>query len=313
MSGRIDVSVVVPAHDAERFLRPTLASALGQTLAPCEVIVVDDGSRDATAAIAASCGERVRVLPGGGRGVSAARNLGVQAARGSWIAFLDHDDLWEPDKLERQARLAADDPSVVMVFTQARVERDGAISGDAEPAEIFPVMADPGHMMAHAYEELAHWNFVPMSSVMARTGALRELEGPFDPRWDLSEDWDLWLRLARRHPGGLRFVAAPLTRYRIVAGRATERMADLRLEDLAIFEEQVRAAPWLERDDPGRCRLTRHRLRREAGYWLMKEGRAAEARPHLRAAWRLRPASLRSLGYLAAALVGVGAASGLKR
>jgi glycosyltransferase involved in cell wall biosynthesis len=299
------ISVVIPAHNAEPFLEATLRSALEQTLPPLEVIVVDDGSRDATASLAARFEPAVRVLQGGGRGVSAARNTGVAEARGDWIAFLDHDDLWLPDKLARQAFLVENDSAAVMAFTQASVLHGGQPS----QGEIFPDIPDPDRLLAGAYEELVHWNFVPMSSVLARADVLRGLDGPFDPRWSLSEDWDLWLRVARRHPRGLRFVPAPLMRYRIVAGRATARMADLRLEDLAIFEEQIRAEPWLESRDPARCRAARHRMHREAGYWLMREGRRAEARSHLWAAWKLRPASLRPLGHLAATLIGAGGES----
>ncbi|MGH9866840.1 MAG: glycosyltransferase family 2 protein [Candidatus Polarisedimenticolia bacterium] len=301
MTDRIPVSVVIPAHDAERFLAGTIESALGQTLRPLEVLVVDDGSRDATGKVASSFRPPVRVLQGEGRGVSAARNLGMAAARGEWIAWLDHDDLWEPDKLERQARMVTEDSDAVMVFTQARVEPVDGMA--AEPPGIFPLIDDPVRLLEDPLVELAHWNFVPMSSVMTSRAALRELDGPFDTRYHLSEDWDLWLRVARRHPRGLRYVDAPLTRYRIVAGRATRRMGDLRLEDIAIFEELMRSCPGLLESDPRRCRDTRHRLRREAGYWLLKEGRGTEAREHLKEAWRLRPGSLRPLGLLAASLL----------
>jgi len=295
------VSVVIPAHDAEPFLAATIASALGQTLAPLEVLVVDDASRDATRDVASSFGSPVRVLQGEGRGVSAARNLGMAAARGEWIAWLDHDDLWEPEKLDRQVRIVRDDPRAGLVFTEARVEP--ADGGPAVAAEVFPLIDDPARLLANPLGELAHWNFVPMSSVMTSRGALQGLDGPFDTRYQLSEDWDLWLRIARRYPRGLRFIDAPLMRYRIVSGRATQRMGDLRLEDIAIFEDLMRACPALQAADPRRCRDTRHRLRREAGYWLLKEGRGAEARAHLREAWRLRPGSLRPLGLLAASLL----------
>jgi hypothetical protein len=293
--------VVIPAHDAALFLRETIASALAQTLPPLEVVVVDDASRDATREVAAAFGPPVRLLRGEGRGVSAARNLGMAEARGEWIAWLDHDDLWDPRKLERQGRVVQDDPEAVLVFTQARVEAPGDPAEGAP--EIFPQLDQPARLLEDALAELAHWNFLPMSSVMTRRSALARLDGPFDTRYRLSEDWDLWLRVAMRWPRGLRYIGEPLTRYRIVAGRATARMADLRLEDIAIFEDLMRSCPALQARDASRCRDTRHRLRREAGYWLMKEGRGPEARAQLREAWRLRPGSLRPLGLLAATLL----------
>ena len=295
------VSVVIPAYNAAAFLGKTLRSVLEQSLADHEVLVVDDGSTDGTAEVAASF-PGVRVHAGARRGVSAARNLGVRLAQGTYVAFMDHDDLWEQEKLARQAALLDADPRAAFVFTQARVERDGTL------IEIFPLIPDPDRFLADAYENLVHWNYVPMSSVMARRDRLLALsaEGPFDPRFRLSEDWDLWLRLARdAGTGGVAFVAEPLTRYVILPGRATERMGDLRLEDLVILEEQLRARPELLARDPARCRATRHRLALEAGYFLLKEGRPAEARRALVLAWRARPFSVKPLTYWMASHLGL--------
>ena len=90
----------------------------------------------------------------------------------------------------------------------------------------------------------------------------------------------------------------------IVTGRATERIADLRLEDLAVFRHQLRVSPWLATSDPGRCRATQYRLHREAGYWLLREGRRREARRELLAAWRRQPSSVKPLAYLVASCLG---------
>jgi len=97
------VSVVVPSHNRARLLRRTLRSILAQHLTDLEVVLVDDGSTDETPQITNGADPRIVVIrnqePGG---VSAARNRGIAAARGEWIAFCDDDDLWSPDKLSRQ-------------------------------------------------------------------------------------------------------------------------------------------------------------------------------------------------------------------
>lgn len=96
------VSVIVPCYNGARYLRETLASALGQTRAPLEVLVVDDGSTDDSAGVAEAFGLPVRVIRQANGGESTARNRGIDEARGDWLAFLDADDVWEPHKLERQ-------------------------------------------------------------------------------------------------------------------------------------------------------------------------------------------------------------------
>jgi len=299
------VSVIVPAHDAERFIRRTLDSVMAQTHPDIETIVVDDGSTDSTARIVGGFGDRVRLVTGPCRGVCIARNEGFRLSTGESIAFLDHDDVWEPDKLRRQVEILRGDPGAGLVFTQARVE------GQGDAAEIFPQIENPADLLADAHLNLLHWNFIPMSAVLVRRSVLESLEGPFDPRYRLSEDWDLWLRIVSRLPrGGIRFIAEPLTRYVIVEGRATERMADLRLEDIEIFRKQLDEHPGLVSRDPRRCRSTLYRLHEEAGYWLMKEGRGPEARRMLKAAWRLRPSSLKPLKYLVASVLRAGGSPG---
>ncbi|MCM3877589.1 MAG: glycosyltransferase, partial [Thermoanaerobaculia bacterium] len=113
------VSAVVTAFQCEAFLAESLASVLGQTHPLEEVIVVDDGSTDGTAEVARSFGGLVRVVsrPNGGPG--AARNTGLAEARGDWIAFLDGDDAWTPDKTRLQLEAAAKAPSASLVFGHA--------------------------------------------------------------------------------------------------------------------------------------------------------------------------------------------------
>ena len=96
------ISVIIPVFNRRHCLAATLRSVLAQTFTDFEVIVVDDGSTDDSAAVARGFGDRVRVLSQPNRGASAARNAGLRAARGKWIAFLDSDDFWSPQKLERQ-------------------------------------------------------------------------------------------------------------------------------------------------------------------------------------------------------------------
>ena len=109
------VSVIMPVYNDASFLREAVDSALEQTHPPLEVIVVDDGSTDNSASIAESYGSPVRVIRQENQGAARARNRAIEVAQGDWLAFLDSDDLWKPEKLRKQ--LAAVEPDVVLVHT----------------------------------------------------------------------------------------------------------------------------------------------------------------------------------------------------
>jgi glycosyltransferase involved in cell wall biosynthesis len=110
------ISVIIPTLNRETFLPEAIRSVLAQSLPPVDVIVVDDGSTDATAAIVGTFGDAVRYIYQPNTGVSAARNRGIRAARGDWVAFLDSDDVWHGDKLRRQQE-AAQQASSRVCFT----------------------------------------------------------------------------------------------------------------------------------------------------------------------------------------------------
>lgn len=109
------VSVVIPCYNAEAFIKEAVYSALVQTVSPCEVLVIDDGSTDKSVDALSLFGNSVRVIPQFNHGESIARNRGMAEARGEWIAFLDADDIWHPTKLERQ--LACIRPEAVCIHT----------------------------------------------------------------------------------------------------------------------------------------------------------------------------------------------------
>jgi glycosyltransferase involved in cell wall biosynthesis len=111
------ISCVVPVFNGERYLREALDSILAQTYQPLELIVVDDGSTDGTATLAAGYGERIRYLWQANAGEASARNRGLSAAQGEFIAFLDADDLWHPEKLTRQVARFHERPELDLSFT----------------------------------------------------------------------------------------------------------------------------------------------------------------------------------------------------
>lgn len=186
---RPDVSVVIPVHNGADFVIDACRSALGQVGIRVEVLVVENGSTDDTVARVASLQDkRLRLLRQTEVGVSRARNRGIEEARADWIAFLDADDRWRPEKLRRQLERAG--PADLLFCDCVLVE------GRGERAETFldlnPPPADDAALLPALLERP---NFIPLSSTVVRRSAVQSVGGFRQDRAH-SEDWDLWVRMA---------------------------------------------------------------------------------------------------------------------
>lgn len=191
------ISVIIPAWNAATTLDGAVESVLVQKLcggigsaagpaaSPLEIIIVDDGSTDDTAAVADALSHRrpglIRVVHQRNAGPSAARNAGIAAARGDYIAFLDADDEWLPGKLQAQLRLLEDDPDIDLVSTTKNGKRFSY-----KPRQ-FQVI----------FKSLLIRNPICTSSVIVKKSAL-VAAGGFNEKRRLSEDFELWLRIAKR-------------------------------------------------------------------------------------------------------------------
>ena len=219
------VSVIIPAYNAERDIAAAVRSVLAQTCQDFEIIVVDDGSRDGTLAALQPFGKRVRVHQQRNAGVSAARNTGARLAAGDWLAFLDADDAWMPAKLERQLAL-----TTPMSFTDRL--NIGAL-GDLPVLQSTATPMRGGDIFVALMREA---NFITTSSVMIRRALFAELGG-FDPSLQTAEDWDLWLRVAARHPIG--FVPEPLVQYRLQSGSLSRSYERINHDRLAVISRAL--------------------------------------------------------------------------
>jgi hypothetical protein len=205
------VSVVIAAYNEAETIRDALRSVLAQTVPPAEIVVVDDGSTDDTARIVVREFPGCRLIAQANAGPAAARNRGIAASTGAWVAFLDADDAWAPRKLEWQLRSAAVEPTVdVWCGEAARVNADGGPIPESSPEP------GGGEVRPIPLREFLDHNPVATSTVLIRRRALEALGG-FDERFRGPEDYDLWLRAAARFRIG--FLAAPLAFYRYRTGR----------------------------------------------------------------------------------------------
>ena len=183
------VSVVIPAFNRWRLLAEAIDSVLAQSYRDFELIVVDDGSSDATASELAKLASRLQFFVTERRGVSAARNLGVSQSRGYYIAFLDSDDLWLNSKLERQTRFMDEHPEFHICQTDEIWIRNGV---RVNPRTVH--QKPSGDIFSRSLELC----LVSPSAVMM-TKALFDRTGGFDEAFPVCEDYDLWLRISAQH------------------------------------------------------------------------------------------------------------------
>jgi glycosyltransferase involved in cell wall biosynthesis len=186
-----DVSVVIPTHNRLRFLKRSLGTVLSQSDVSLEAVVVDDGSEDETAGhVTGISDERVRLVRHDiSRGVAAARNSGLQQARADWVAFLDDDDLWAPDKLTAQLGAAQRHRAGWVCTGSVTVDKGLQVRAITTPAP------------EDDLRKLLSYNHIPggASGTIVRSELARSVGG-FDTNLSNMADWDMWIRLSLKAP-----------------------------------------------------------------------------------------------------------------
>jgi glycosyltransferase involved in cell wall biosynthesis len=298
-------AVVIPAYDAARFLPRALASVQAQTSAPAEVIVVDDGSHDATAHIAEAAG--ARVIRQSNKGPAAARNAGVRAARSPWIAFLDADDAWQPHALERFADAVLRAPDVAIVFADYAIDEPGGsvaswFSADREYRRISRRQIAPGvvrcdrpSLVSAIVRSLA---FISTSAMAIRRDAFLA-RGGFDETLRVAEDLDLLLRL---------FAQSTAVVIEEVLSTYHKHGANLSADPLVNAEWELRVwrriARNPERYAPEALELLaseRPRRLRRAALYALRAARFDEARRRYAQSWSMRVSPASAAGIVIAA------------
>lgn len=287
------VSIIVPAYNQSRYLGDAIRSALAQTRADLEVIVVDDGSTDDTPAVCQGFTDpRVRYVWQENRGLSAARNTGLREARGEFLSFLDSDDQFLPEKLELLLAAFERDPGLGLVAGQAvLIDQEGRPIGEVFDRPLPAGLAD-----------LLLGNPLHVGSVLLR----REWQarvGHFDETLRSYEDWDMWLRLAR---AGCRmeWVPKPVSLYRFHLEQMTRIGAQMTVATFAVldktFQDPSLPEAWRARRDEA---YSRGFLRAAAQAYT--GGAFTEAREFMRKAVEIHPA-LRERGgqHLAGVIAG---------
>ena len=277
------ITVVIPTYNRGRYIGEAIESALGQMWPPDEVVVVDDGSTDETGSRLASYGSRIRVITTGNHGVAAARNAGIEAATGEWVAFLDSDDVWEAEKLAKQIEALKNQPDAGLSFTNRRpMDEDGR-----------PLKGHHRSMVGgQVTRALFQSTFVDTPGVVVRKALLDTLGG-FDESLAVCEDYELWLRASLYTPFVL--VDEPLFRRRILTCSLSHSddpdHHEIKCRMLETFSKHPLAEDRLPQSVI-RSRLARVHFVAARAY--REAGRHDRMKDHLREVTRLSPFHLRA-------------------
>ncbi len=256
-------------HNGGRYIVTALESVFAQTYRDFEIVLVDDGSTDRSADEVQRRfgGDRLTIIRQPQQTLRVARPVAVRHSRGDLIAFLDHDDVWTPDKLERQVALARNSGAALLFSDSLVIDSEGQTIGRL--SEQFDLASiDPRH--AHR-ELLRRGNFIPYSTAVVRAAAIRAVGG-FDGRYQYVSDYDLWLRLARRYT--LAWTLEPLAGYRIHPSQFTQKNADITLAEHRALLDPIAKTPSYPREIRiavgdrvfGQHRLAFRHLRRQGRY-----------------------------------------------
>lgn len=259
-------TALIPAYQAAQFIGEALESVLRQTTAPVQILVVDDGSTDELESALAPFASQIELLRVPHAGLPAARNTGVAAARGDFVAFLDADDAWEPEFLTALGALAADRPDLDLLTTDARFVIDGRPAGTFYEANSFPVSQQRRVMLQRCYIT---------TKTAVRRAKLQEIGG-FDESLLYAEDWDCWLRLVLAG-ASVGLVDAPLSIYRRHAGQLSARRGPSLLERSQVLEKAL-TAPQLTAEERRDVSERLPEMRRRAALTAALESRGPAAR-----------------------------------
>jgi hypothetical protein len=267
---RVTVSIVIPVYNHERFLAEAIESALNQSWPDCEVVVIDDGSTDGSAAIIGHY-PRVRGIRQVNRGLAAARNAGLAASRGDVVLFLDADDRLWPEAAELGVRMLEARPEAMMVFGQCRLVDEGGLP---LPTNLPTMHGDARNL----YDELLRDNFIWTPGMVAFRRTAFEAVGGFDESVSPAADYDIYLRISRRFPVASH--QAVTVDYRQHSGNMSAdpvlmldaTLAVLRAQQAHVLTDPERAASYAQavcnwRQCYGERLIDRFRTALRAGHW----------------------------------------------
>lgn len=274
------ISVIIPTYNSARFLPEAVESVLSQTFLPQDVIVVDDGSTDSTEDVLKPFRRRIHYIRQENQGPAVARNRGIAEAKGDFIAFLDADDVWLPEKLEKQVKVLTERPRIGLVHSHYdHLDMAGG-------RRLIPCSGDVQGFFGDCYLQFFRTCGVQIATVLLRKECLMKVGG-FDERIRRAscEDWDLWFRIARHFE--LAFIDSPLALYRVHPTNASKNHLTMLEAELYVIRKALANDPGLQ------ARIGRREVHARLfeiyfsiGYLYHDMSKSTEARSFLSAALR---------------------------
>lgn len=276
------ISVIVTTYNRPSMTREAIDSALAQTHDDFEVIVVDDGSTDETPQVMAEYGDRIRYIRKENGGVASARNVGIEAAKGDLIAFLDDDDIWLPEKLAVQQAYADAHPEVGLIYTDCTRFNEHGPARDPKGRT---------QLSGWVFKEFVEKYFVIFSTIVVPRKAIEQI-GNFDEEYLRGDDVDFMGRVLEHYPAG--YIDQKLIRRRKYA--RPKSAADLRLsaEEQLIYVRKFSERYGADKLPARWAARKRARAEMKLGQASEAEGNADEARTHYRRAMQSDPFLIKS-------------------
>jgi glycosyltransferase involved in cell wall biosynthesis len=274
------VSIIIPVYNGEKFIKETLESIFEQTFQDFEIIIVDDGSIDGTRNILEQYAGKVTYIFQENSGPSRARNTAIKIAKGKYVAFLDGDDLWTPNKLELQIGYMESHPYIGMVFADMMTfNESGVIQASylksIKRKNFYSILLAEQHELKDPFSMLLYANFIPTGTVIIRKVCMDDI-GFFDENISSVEDLDMWMRTSIFCKVG--FVPCVLKKKRDHEGNISKDLYKATVSAIYVREKIRRDFP----DHAARYRKGFDERLSEAyfekGYWNFSRSNTKEAR-----------------------------------
>ncbi len=288
--GKPRVSVVVPTYNSADRVTDAIKSVLAQTYTDFEIVVIDDGSTDQTEEALRQFGDRIHYFKQENHGVSAARNAGIRKSRGEYIAFLDSDDFWLPEKLAEQVPVLDADREVGLVYSDWTVMSGETVLQSSYHKNLTPASG-------YVFDQLIQRGFVLTSGVVVRRRCLDDV-GDFDKSLAIAQDYDLWLRISYRWQ--IQLVNKCLFTKRSFDGSLSTNLTKTAVERIALYQKTLRELPDI-------TQRSRRLMKRQiainywdVGYDHFDRFSFKEARKSFASSFKYNWTNIKTLAYIAA-------------